>query len=115
MLRSVQSVAEEPVFQLPYQDFAIYAAFAHFKKHQPTRCLHLTGRGKQDDVDFAKEVLNFLVKVKPKLRSESSETKAEIERQLKKFQSDKRFVQEVSSRLKKKLEDKLQGRASLFL
>lgn len=102
------------VFQLPHQDFAIYAAFAHFKKHQPARCLYLTGRGKQDDVDFAKEVLNFLVKVKPKLHSESSETKAEIERQLIKFQSDKRFVQEVSSRLKKKFEDKLQGRAALF-
>ena len=101
-------------FQLAHQDFAIYAAFAHFKKHQPTRRLHLTGRAKQDDMDFAEEVLNFLVKVKPKLRSESAEAKAEVERQLKKFQSDKRIVQEVSSRLKKRLEDKLQGRAALF-
>ncbi|MBS6044224.1 MAG: TIGR02584 family CRISPR-associated protein [Neisseria sp.] len=101
-------------FQLAHQDFAIYAAFAHFKKHQPKRCLHLTGRAKQDDMDFAEEVLNFLVKVKPKLRSESAEAKAEVERQLKKFQSDKRIVQEVSSRLKKRFEDKLQGRAALF-
>ena len=76
--------------------------------------MHLTGRAKQDDMDFAEEVLNFLVKVKPKLRSESAEAKAEVERQLKKFQSDKRIVQEVSSRLKKRLEDKLQGRAVLF-
>lgn len=102
------------IFVLPQQDFAIYAAFADFKLHEPERFLRLTGRGETDDVDFAKRVLDFLQLMKPDLRSETLEAKKKVEQQLKKFQTDKRVMQECSSRLKRTLKEKLHGRATLF-
>ena len=102
-------------FILPQQDFAIYAAFAHFKLHEPERFLQLTGRSEQDDKDFAKQVLYFLQQMKPALRSESAEAKKKAELQLQKFQTNKSLMQECSSRLKKHLREKLHGRAALFV
>lgn len=102
------------VFVLPRQEFAIYAAFADFKLHEPERFLKLTGREKPDDVDFAKRVLHFLQLMKPDLRSETQEAKKKVEQQLKKFQTNKRVMQECNSRLKRSLQEKLHGRAALF-
>lgn len=101
-------------FRLAYQDFAVYAAFAWFRRHQPERRLRLSGLGDKDDIEFAERVIAYLKKVKPEWHSDSVETQKKVRRQQQKLQSEKRVVQEFGSRLKRLLKPKLQSRAALF-
>lgn len=109
-------ICADIAFVLPYQQFAIYAAFAALRQQFPDRSWALDGNpDREDGRIFGEKALEYMKFIRPAYKSQSPEGRERCRRFVQKFERDERLIPEFKSNVQKKLQTKLHNRSALFL